>query len=208
MRNVFARSLYASLLALVCLAASPAHAQLQFGRMDTSLYLGASVGNAHFRTSCEDVPVSCDDNDIAWKGFAGYRFHRNFAVEAAYVDFGRAEAEGVVGGAAVSADAEVRGFELVGVLSYPIHNEFEVYGKLGAIRSRVEVGITAAVPGFVATEAAKSRSTDLTFGVGLKYRFVPNVAARVEWQRYQEVGDNDTGTDNIDLFTVGLLYSF
>ena len=39
-------------------------------------------------------------------------------------------------------------------------------------------------------------------------RNTPNLGARLEWQRYQSVGGDNTGKENIDVFSIGALYSF
>jgi OOP family OmpA-OmpF porin len=201
-----AKSLLAAGVAAVCCAAAPAHAQLQFGRMDTSLYLGASVGASKFRESCDGIPagLSCDNKDVAWKVFAGYMFTPYVGIEGGYVDMGKA----TLSGPGLSAEAKARGVELVGVVSFPITEQFAVYGKLGAIRSKVRVSATAVGPGFAATGSNSDTSTDFTFGLGAKYFITRNFAARLEWQRYQNVGGNNTGTDDVDTFNAGLLYAF
>jgi OOP family OmpA-OmpF porin len=206
--NHVAKSLLAASITAACCVAAPAHAQLQFGRMDTSLYIGGAVGGSRFKHACEDVPVSCDRTDTAWKAFVGYQFTPNIGIEGGYVDMGKATASGVTGGAFVDASAKVRGVELVAVGTYPITNQFAVYGKLGAIRSRVSVSATAVVPGFAASVSDSSRSTDLTFGLGARYFITQNLGARAEWQRYQKVGNSTIGTDDIDVFSLGLLYAF
>jgi OmpA-OmpF porin, OOP family len=206
--NHVAKSLLAASVAAACCAAAPAQAQLQFGRMDTGLYLGGAVGASRFKDGCDNVPVSCDRTDTAWKAFAGYQFTRYIGIEGGYVDMGKITADGVTGGVFVDANAKVRGVELVGVGTYPINDKFAVYGKLGAIRSRVSVSATGVVPGFASTVSQSSRSTDFTFGVGARYFLTPNLGARVEWQRYQNVGNSSIGTDDIDVLSLGLLYAF
>jgi OOP family OmpA-OmpF porin len=203
-----AKSLLAAGATAVCCFAAPAHAQLQFGRMDTSLYIGGAVGGSRFKHGCEDVPVSCDRTDTAWKAFVGYQFTPNIGIEAGYVDMGKVTANGPFGGGFVDANAKVRGVELVAVGTYPITNQFAVYGKLGAIRSRVSVSSTAVLPGFAGTLSDSARTTDFTFGLGARYFITQNLGARAEWQRYQKVGNDRIGTDDIDVFSLGLLYAF
>jgi OOP family OmpA-OmpF porin len=72
----------------------------------------------------------------------------------------------------------------------------------------VSVSGTASVPGFSLTQSATDKSTDLTYGIGARYFITRNFGARVEWQRYQKVGGDNTGTDDVDLFSVGALYAF
>lgn len=199
--------LITSLLTLATAFAGAAQAQSggwMGGRMDTNIYVGGHIGQSAYRKSCDNIPVDCDDKDTGWKLLAGYQFHKNIAVEAGYFDLGKASASGLVGGLPVSADARVRGFELVGVGILPITNVLSVYGKAGLARSRSTSSAFAA--GVAAS--AKETTTDFTFGVGGQYLITPHLAARLEWQRYDGVGGDVTGKDDIDLFSAGLLYRF
>ena len=181
------------------LAAAPAAAELQFGRMDTGLYLGGAVGGSKFRHACDGIPggVSCDEKDFAARGFVGWQFNRYFGLELGYADLGKAE----VSTAGISGSVKARGADLVGVATFPISDLFGIYGKLGVARTKV----TANAPGINASDT----SNNLTFGAGLRYNFTRNFAARAEWQRYHDVGDaNTTGQGKIDFFSAGLLYGF
>lgn len=195
------RALFVAIFAWTALfAATPGYAQTggwMGGRMDTNLYIGANVGQSRFSSSCENVPVSCDDKDTGWKAFAGYRFHRNVAVEAGYFDLGRASAAG--GG--VFAEAKVRGWELAGLAIFPVVDRLDVYARLGMARSRVSVSATT---GF----GVSDNSTDVTYGLGAQYSLARNLGVRAEWQRYDSVGGDNTGKDDIDLFSVGVLFKF
>jgi OOP family OmpA-OmpF porin len=197
----------AALLAFALVAVAPSYGQTarspgpwMGGRMDTNLYLGANVGQSRFRTSCDDVPASCDDKDVGWRFFAGYQFHRNFAVEGGYFQLGEATASG--GG--ISAEAKVRGLELLGVAIFPVMDQLSLFAKAGVARSRVSVSGS----GFGVAASAKDNSTDFTFGLGAQYLFTRNFGARLEWQRYDAVGGDNTGKDDLDLFSLGVLYRF
>lgn len=181
------------------LAMSPGYAQSSGwmgGRMDTNLYLGANIGQSRFSSSCDNVPVSCDDKDTGWKALAGYRFHRNVALEAGYFNLGSATASG--GGA--FAEAKVRGWEVTGLAILPVADRFDLYARLGFARSRVSLS--------GAGISVKDNSTDFTYGLGAQYSILRNLAARAEWQRYDSVGGDNTGKDDIDLFSIGVLYKF
>jgi opacity protein-like surface antigen len=56
--------------------------------------------------------------------------------------------------------------------------------------------------------SVSDNSTDFTYGFGARLNFTRNFAARLEWQRYAKVGSSTTGSDDIDLFSLGLLYGF
>lgn len=169
-------------LAVAALAASafalPAAAQMNMG----AFYVGATVGQAEFKDACSGVSVSCDDKDTALRLLAGYQFHRNFAVEVGYHDFGEAKASG--GGTNVSIKAHA--WELVGVGMLPIVAQFSAYGKLGAYYAKSEgisnVGL-----------AADETNTGLTWGLGAQWDATRNLGVRLEWQQYRDFGGDSLG---------------
>ena len=87
-------------------------------------------------------------------------------------------------------------WELVGIGSYPIANQFSAYGKLGAYRGELK-----------ATNA-KETNTDLTYGVGLQYDFTKAVGVRGEWQRYSKMGGGALVETDVDVLSVGVVYRF
>ncbi len=189
----------AALVAASGLVASSA-AMAQGKPADTGWYAGLSIGQSSASDACNGVSgpgVSCDDKDTAFKIFGGYQINRNFGVELGYADLGEVSASG--GG--VTASIETTAFELVGVGSYPINNQFSVYGKLGFYRAdskgRSNVGVSA-----------DETNTDLTLGVGVQYNFTRNLGVRGEWQRYSSVGGGDIGDSDVDVLSVGVVYKF
>jgi len=176
---------------------------------DAGFYAGAAVGQSRVKDACEGVTIACDDKDTAWKVFGGYQFNKNFGAEVGYVDLGKATANGVITGVAVSADAKVKGFEVLGVGTLPIANNFSAYGKLGFFRWDLDVSATGAISGFSATVSASETGTDFTFGLGLKYDFAKNIGARLEWQRYNDIGkESTTGKSDADLLSLGIVFKF
>ena len=192
--------LMAGVLAAASFVAGPSYAQWMGGRMDTNFYVGGNVGQAFYDKTCDNIPVSCDDKDFGWRLYGGYQFHRHIAVEAGYFNLGKASAAGTVGGAPFSADAKVKGWEILGLGILPVTDAVSVFAKLGVAFSRVSV----TGPG----GSLSDDSTDFTFGVGGQYQFTRNLAARLEWQRYDGVGGGATGKDDVDLFTLGVLFKF
>lgn len=197
------QQLAAALVATSFIAAGAAHAQSTSdtgwmgGKMDMHLYLGGSIGQSRFQDACDGVPGACDNKDTGYRVFAGWQFHPNFAVEGGYLNLGEATAN--AGG--VVASAKMRGWEVLGVAMFPVWQQLSLYGKAGVVRSRVNVNSNIGV-------SASDNSWDFTFGFGGEWAFSRNVAARLEWQRYDNVGGNNTGRDDIDYFNASLLYRF
>jgi len=154
---------------------------------DSGFYGGASIGQATI-DACDGV-ANCGDEDTGWKVFAGWELNPNVAFEAGLVDFG--EISGSVGGTEVSA--EVDGWTLAAKGTWPVNEQFGVFGKFGAIMWDVEGGDAAA--------GASDDGTDLMYGLGAQYMLTNQFGVVGEWEWY------DIDSD-VDLFSVGLLFKF
>jgi OmpA-OmpF porin, OOP family len=166
---------------------------------DTGFYIGASIGQSSSSDGCSDLPagVSCDDKDTAWKILGGYQINQNFAVEIGYTDLGKVEASGF----GINASVETTAWELVGIGSFPINNQFSIYGKLGFYRAESEGRSNIGV-------SADDTNNDLTYGLGVRYNFTRNLGVRGEWQRYSKVGGDAIGESDVDVLSVGVIYKF
>jgi OOP family OmpA-OmpF porin len=176
---------------------------------DTGFYLGAKAGQSKFRGGCEPTPgitfTSCDDKETAWGVFAGYQFNRYIAVETGWTDLGEITATGSAGAIPFSAGISAKGWEFVGVGSIPVSEQFSAYAKAGAYRWRVRGTVAATGLG---TASANDSGTDFTYGLGLRFDFTKNVGARLEWQRYNDVGSSNTGEGDLNLWSLGVLVKF
>lgn len=190
----------ATLVAAGFLASSASFAQGTRGAQDTGFYAGLHFGQSS--AECASAPgVSCDDSDSAWKILGGYQFNRNLAVEVGYANLG----EITITGGGSRLVVETTAWDLVGVGSFPINNQFSVYGKLGFHSSETEIG------------SAKDDGIDLTYGIGVRYDFSRNLGVRAEWQRYGSVAAPAATSGalsaraqefDIDVLSLGLVYKF
>ncbi|MGY0560447.1 MULTISPECIES: outer membrane beta-barrel protein [unclassified Luteimonas] len=146
---------------LLGMAAFSAQAQ------DTGFYAGAGVGAGLVDEG------RYDDEDTAFSVFGGYQFHRNFALEAGYTDFGKLKPDG--GGIALEPSSVY--LSAVGIL--PFTDKFSGYAKAGLQRWDLDT----AIPGLTGT--VKDDGTDPLYGVGLQYRFNDRVALRGEYTRFE-----------------------
>lgn len=169
-------------------AALPAAAQQQSRMRNalSSVYLGGDLGQSKFKDACNPFASGCDDKDTQWGLFAGYQFNQYLAAELAYHDLGTVSTP--LGG------IDGKTWEIVGIGSYPLANQFSVYGKLGGYRGKFEGA------------GSSNTNNDLTYGLGLQYDFTRNIGARAEWQRYHDMGSGDG--INVDVLRVGALYRF
>lgn len=165
-------------------------------------YVGASLGKSDIS---EDIAAglitsgSVDGKDTGWKIFGGYMFNKYVGVEGAYVNLGEASYSGTLFGVPVTGGrVEVTGFNVAGVGSYPVTEQFSVFGKLGLMRWEAEANdITGGVP-----FSDKVDGSDFFFGLGVGFNFTRNLAVRAEWERFK-IEDADAS-----LVSVGLLWRF
>jgi OOP family OmpA-OmpF porin len=191
------RVLVAALLGAAVMAA-PAVSMAQ-ARGDTGWYVGASVGQSRAKVADCAGFSSCDTKAAAFGILGGYQINRNFAAELGYHDFGRVTLSGP-GSANIKANAA----EFVGLGAYPFANRFSVYGKLGAYHAESKLS-----PPGSGSVSLKDRNTDLTFGFGAQYDVTREAGVRAEWQRYKNVGGDDTGgKHDIDVISIGLIWRF
>jgi OOP family OmpA-OmpF porin len=171
-------------------------------------YVGASAGTSRADVVC-DLNVSCtsDDNDTGFKVFAGFEFAPEIAVEAAYVDLGEASISGQDTGfvGATRFTFETSGVNVAAVASLPMSNTFAFNAKAGLFLWNLDATATDATGSSTLGESG----TDFMVGLGGTINFAPQVALRLEWEGFFDVGDEfTTGTSDLDLLSAGLLIRF
>ncbi|MDB4068821.1 outer membrane beta-barrel protein [Pseudomonadales bacterium] len=155
---------------------------------------------------------SFDDKDTSYKLQLGYSFTPNFAVEGGYIDLGKFQYSAAFTGPAVgSAVAEVKaaGINLGAVASYPMNDQFEIFGKLGIINAKVEASATASGGGVTLSENISETKVKGYWGVGAAYNFNKQLGLHLAWERFNKLGDDEkTGESDVDLVSLGLKLSF
>ena len=177
----------AILFSALSLGSAPAFSQ------DQGFYAGASFGKSDLKDACTGLP-NCDDSDTALSIFGGYQFNKHFGAEIAYTDVGKASASS----GANAATLEAKGFEFLAVGTIPLNQQFSLYGKLGLFMWDADIRTSG--PGV--TVLTSDDGTDLTIGFGARYSFTKNLAAQLQWQRY-ELDNFD-----VDVISVGILFRF
>lgn len=220
-------ALSAALVALPAAAQqSPWYVGLSFGQSRTDDQL---VANREATiTNATLISSSFDDKDTAWRGLVGFRVNDILSIEANYANYGSSRIDTVFitndgtnrpGGVVSSRD--VAGFGLDLVLTAPISERFNVFGRVGYVR--VDIDASATLSGnTVFTDGTNGafRSNGVKdnvarYGVGMGWHLAPNATARLEWERLTDVGrpfgagqSNSTGEADIDTVTVGIVWRF
>jgi OOP family OmpA-OmpF porin len=188
-------------VAVVGLAATafalPVAAQMKMPNL-SSAYIGGGLGQSKFKVDCSGL-TSCDDKDTSLRFFGGYQFNRNIAAELGYGVLGKAKFSDPFG----SAELKINAWDLSAVGSWPLANEFSVFGRLGLYLSDAK---------FSGGASGSKKSSGLTFGLGGQYDFNRNLGLRLEWQRYSKVKAQETGgteeKGDVDILGVSVLWRF
>ncbi len=188
-------------------------------------YIGAGLGG----TTVKDAPSasefdsdlasigitassSVDDTDTGWKLYGGYMFNQNLAVEASYADLGELSIDSTItaplaGTLATTWEAQTLAVSAVGI--WPLAYNFEIFGKAGFHYWDAEITATATGGGGAASGSDDDNGTDVLYGIGAAYNLNDNFALRAEWERYSNIGDdNTTGESDVDMWSAGVQYSF
>ena len=168
-------------------------------------FVGGSFGKSDIDSEITDGLItsgSVDGKDTGFKVFGGYMFNRHFGVEGAYVNLGEVSYSGDFFGLPVTGGkVEVSGFNVAALGSYPITEQFSVFGKIGLFIWEVEASDTTGGVPF----SAKEDGTDISFGVGLGYNFTRNLGVRLEWERFKVEAVSKA---DADLISLGVVWRF
>ncbi len=166
------------------------------GLKDRRWYVGGGIGGADDK--------DFDDTEAGGKIFGGYRAGKYVAIEGALVYLGT-QGSGTLGignGGEFSKD----GFSAQALGILPIGQRAEFFGKAGAFFWSVGVDETCTISGgqqVCVDGGSLDDGVDAVYGVGFQYRFSDRWGGRVEWERY-----NDVGEDDVDLGSISVMYRF
>ena len=163
-------------------------------RADSGFYLGGSVGTAvvEIDTGTPVNPVIFDEDDFAWKAFAGYNFDLpiiDLGIEAGYVNLGSPSAD--IGGIQFAVDTD--GFEAFGLLGVNL-GPVGVFAKAGVIAWDAEF----TVDGVTGTDDG----TDPAYGIGAKIG-LGSLAFRLEFELF-DIED----TEDVAMISAGVVWTF
>lgn len=186
---------------------------------DSGFYLGGNVGQSRARLNEQKIindvipaPIPhafIDDNTIdgGYKLFGGYQFNRYFALEGGYFDLGEFQFYNSVGPAGTyNANMQVRGVNLDVVGYLPFTEKLSAFARLGVNYALTQDTFVSGAPNVIGGKLS-DRATFPKAGVGLEYKLNDSWALRADAERYR-VSNGLTDHDNIDLYSVGVVYRF
>lgn len=188
---------------------------------DSNWYAGANVGLSQANIDTGRIAreltgagftigsVTADDSHMGGKLFAGYQFHRNFAIEGGYVDLGRFTYTATTTAPTGVLDAKMRrqgaNLDLVG--NMPITGSLSALGRVGVVYTSVRDSLTGTGGVVVPFPNPGKGDTSAKFGLGLQYDLSKGVGLRGEIERYQ-ISDSAGNVGTIEMYSAGLVVKF
>jgi OOP family OmpA-OmpF porin len=166
--------------------------------------LRSELGQKGFQSN-----VHVDDNPGALGLGIGYHFNPNFALEANYFDLGDATAHAHVFSPQEfdlreHLDASGLSVDAIGLI--PLSERVSLFGKLGVFSYHLDDSIASDVPAGPQPPNANGTTWDL--GAGVEIHFARGLGMRAGFTSYRQVGDENTGKQNIGLGYAQLYFNF
>lgn len=178
-----------------------------FATGDRGGYAGANIGIGNIDASPGDVGADTGDedqqNDFAWRAYAGYRYSTNFAIEGGYTNWGTADINQLNGVDGANASTEQQSADLLGKLIFPLNSALEVYVKGGVsyVKASYHANSLASSLGLNSGDNTAIRPL---FGLGSSYEFYPRFTADIAWLYLPSGG----GIQNSNFYGVGIGYNW
>jgi len=198
---------------------------------DQGFYAGLGIG----RSSADVTEISRQDilnsgfnsltafqngsskSDTAWKLYGGFRLNPNIAAEFFYANLGKfsrnADGSGTNTSSAtvnfsLGSELKITGFGVAALLGAPLSDQWNVFAKPGLLYWDAKRTSTTTAGGGTQSGSISKNGTSPSVGVGTSYAFTDKLSARLEWERYFDVGDkNTTDKSNVDLFALSVQFT-
>lgn len=167
---------------------------------ESYFYMGGEIGVNHYQHSCEAWSLDCDKNSTMGGLFVGYKLNNNFAFEAAYIDLGSAEATYLEVSKQNTYQGSMQGLNFSAVASINLHPDLALFAKAGGFNWRGEN------KGPFSTIKADDWSP--SFGVGMAYQLSDSWQARLQYEYFHHLGNDDIGGTNAHATSLGISYQF
>ena len=197
-------------------AGTASHDVSKGGAQDTIVIIFGAGGSGGVR-AVPRTTLETDSDSTGWRGLAGYRFHRNFAAELEYLDFGSSrihetflvEEPGFPIPASITFEnhftTRVSGPAVSALGKLPVGGGFELFARAGVLFADSKVhsrGTAFVVSGSSTTYADRV----LVGGVGVDWNFAGRWSARLEYERSKDIERNNSIAESqVELLSLGVL---
>jgi OOP family OmpA-OmpF porin len=201
-------------IAAVAFVLSSGLASAQGADPKSGWYAGLDLGRSRLGMSGGDVDGALANQGIAGSSTidhsdknlginGGYRFNRNFALEAAWERLGDFSYSSSTATDTINGKYKADALSLAGLGIYPLTPAWSLYGKAGLAHSSVNLDASSA-SGATPVQSQSHSGMGLLVGAGVSYDFDGGIFTKVGWDPYAHVGDGSTGQSAVDLYSLGV----
>jgi hypothetical protein len=191
---------------------SPVSADGDNFSLNPKLYLGVGAGFMTHDTGISGTTgtANLDEEDTAFKGYAGVKLNKIIGLEAFYANLGEVSLSGNNGDTFVSEGTtfqfirtgeitiEAESYGLGAVVFIPTGIQFYPFFKVGVHAWEAEATETSSAGNASLTEDG----TDVFFGAGFEWKLADKIGLRAEFERF------DFDGEKVDFFSGGLTIFF
>lgn len=162
-----------------------------------------------------DVSSKLDRWDSGWKIMVGWMPSRRLALEGGFAALGTAGYNAQFTGGAAKSEFRAGGIVFDALGLFPVSDSLSLFAKVGGLAASVVTTQTVSPPGQNANPGPSGTATSTTttnarmlrpnFGAGAILDLTSNLSLRFDVERFSNVGNDTTGTSNIDMISLGLL---
>lgn len=182
-----------------CMFAAPAFAEMS---LPYGWYLEANAGSSTLTNN--PYPGSVSASGIGYNANLGYKFMPYVGAELGYTQYANVTVKNGIGTKAGIGRYYAWDLAAKGILPF-YDSGFEAFAKLGVQRLATNMSLkNAAAATGIGLSSGSHSTTNLYYGVGLQYYFMPEFAINAQWMRAN--GNSSTGTET--LLSGGLSFIF
>ncbi len=181
--------------------AEGAYVGFNAGRTQQKLKIDQDIDNDHF---------SLKGSATGYKLYGGYEFNQYFGVQGGYIDMGKAKNPYTynVNFFQGNMSSKVQSLYIAATASFPLNNQFSLFGKLGIASNQVKITDSWNGAGGSGSVSESQTRTAPLIGIGAAYKFNKNMAVVVEYEDFGKVGKWEDTQLKANMFSVGLRYHF
>jgi OmpA-OmpF porin, OOP family len=143
-----------------------------------------------------------------WRLQAGYKFNPYFAVEAGYIDLGKADYKANFFGGTAKGSEKAGGIDFAALGIIPVTDNFSLFGKAGLVAAKVQTKLTSGAPAAIGVNDTSTEVKPL-IGAGATYSLLKNVDLRFDYDHVSNIGSSGKGGKmDDDMVSAGISYNF
>jgi OmpA-OmpF porin, OOP family len=178
-RIIMKRILLVFLLSLSVAAPAFAEGTGFYGALDLQTWSLTNLGGA-------------SNPSTGYRIAGGYHFTPNWGAEIGYAESGSGDAGGL--------SYKVNSTQIAAVGTYPINEQFDVFGKLGYAANKLT--------GDAISGCNNCSKNDLMYGIGGQYNINKQFGIRLQYESLGKVEDSGSNDSSATNFSLGVAYNF